>query len=85
MLSLAEASKNALANATTGLTPDMLQRSLQALTGKNAVQGISGQIAFGPDGNPTNKAVVMLSVSAAGLTQLDKNDVRNCFLKRICS
>ena len=83
-LALLQASHNALANANTSLTPDELQQSLKALTGTQAVQGLSGQISFGSDGNPLNKTVVILSVDADGFTQLAKNDIEGCFLNGKC-
>ena len=44
------------------LTGASLQQALTNITGANALQGVSGQIAFGPDGNPQDKAVVILNV-----------------------
>ena len=83
-LALLQASKNVLADGNTSLTSDKLQQSLKALTGIQAVQGVSGQIAFGPDNNPLNKAVVVLSVNPHGLTQMAGSDVQGCFLKDQC-
>jgi hypothetical protein len=44
------------------VTPEDLELELRNLNGANAIQGVSGQIAFGPDGNPINKAVLLLYV-----------------------
>lgn len=48
-----------------------LETALTKLNGKNAFQGVSGQIAFGSDGNPINKAVVILYVSQQGYIMID--------------
>ncbi len=62
MQALLYASKMALSGGKTSITPVELQQALSKLNGPNAIQGVSGQIAFGPDGNPVNKAVVVLYV-----------------------
>ncbi|HEY4036168.1 MAG TPA: ABC transporter substrate-binding protein [Ktedonobacteraceae bacterium] len=48
------------------VTPEDLELELRNLNGANAIQGVSGQIAFGPDGNPINKAVLLLYVDSQG-------------------
>jgi eukaryotic-like serine/threonine-protein kinase len=62
MQALLYGSKMALSGGKTSITPVELQQALSHLNGANAIQGVSGQIAFGPDGNPINKAVVVLYV-----------------------
>lgn len=62
MQALLYASKMALSGGKTSITPVELQQALSKLNGPNAIQGVSGQISFGPDGNPVNKAVVVLYV-----------------------
>jgi serine/threonine protein kinase/ABC-type branched-subunit amino acid transport system substrate-binding protein len=69
-LALLDASKNALGTQTTGLTPDKLKTALSNIKGAKAIQGVSGQISFGPDGNPMNKAVVTMHVAKGG-NQMD--------------
>lgn len=84
-LALLQASANVLAlHANVALTPAGLEQGLLALNGAQAVQGVSGQIALGSDSNPVNKAVVVLSVSSNGFTQLAAGDVQGCFLKSQC-
>ncbi len=56
--------------ATTNVTPAELRDALASITGPNAIQGVTGQIAFGANNDPINKVVVMLAVSKAGLVQL---------------
>jgi hypothetical protein len=64
------------------VTPTGLQQALQQLNGTNAIQGVSGQIAFGPDdGNPINKAIIMLSVDPQGDIQMDPN-IQGQFIKQ---
>ena len=65
-----------------GLTPDNLQKALKQITGTNAVQGVSGQIAFGTDNDPINKAIVVLYVDQDGHIHL--NSVQGCFLVNQC-
>ncbi len=62
MQALLYGSKIALSGGKTVITPVDLQQALSKLNGANAFQGASGQIAFGSDGNPISKAVVVLFV-----------------------
>lgn len=48
------------------MTTSDIEQALTHMHGSNAFQGVSGQIAFGTDGDPINKAVVILYVSAHG-------------------
>lgn len=77
---LLTASKNALAGGKSSIKPSDLQRALTQITGANAVQGVSGRIAFGADSNPIDKAVVILSVSQQGFIQMEQ-DHGGTFLK----
>jgi serine/threonine protein kinase/ABC-type branched-subunit amino acid transport system substrate-binding protein len=52
------------------LTASDLFQALKQLNGAQAFQGVSGQIAFGPDGDPVNKAVVVLYVSPRGFIMM---------------
>jgi len=67
---------------TIDLTPDGLQKALKQITGTKAVQGVSGQIAFGTDNDPINKAIVVLYVDQDGHIHL--NSVQGCFLVNQC-
>ncbi len=72
------ASGNALANTTkTAITPNDLLQALKQISGKQAIQGVSGQIAFGSDGNPIQKAFVILKVVNGGFFVEDS--VQGCF------
>jgi ABC-type branched-subunit amino acid transport system substrate-binding protein len=62
-----------LSSGKQSVTPIGLQQALKQLNGANAIQGVSGQIAFGPDGNPINKAIVLLSVDSQGFIHMDTN------------
>jgi ABC-type branched-subunit amino acid transport system substrate-binding protein len=70
-LALLDASKNGLGSQTTGLTPDKLKTALSNINGANAIQGVSGQISFGSDGDPVNKAVLTMHIAAGG-NQMDR-------------
>ena len=54
----------------TNVTSSELRDALASITDTDAVQGVTGRIAFGTNGDPVNKAVVMLAVSRRGLVQL---------------
>jgi len=63
---LLQASQTAFTLKKTSLTGQDLQQALTNITGSQAFQGVSGQIAFGQDGNPQDKAVVILKVNKQG-------------------
>lgn len=71
MIALLKGTENALNTGKTKLTPTDLQQGLQQISGTNGFQGVSGQITFGPDGDPVNKAIVILHVSLQGLIQME--------------
>jgi len=68
---------NALTGSKTAITRNDLLQGIKAIQGKNAIQGVSGQIAFGSDGNPINKALVILKVVNGGFFTLVS--VEPCF------
>lgn len=49
-------------------TEEDIQHAMQGFNICNPLQGVSGQIAFGPDNNPINKAIVLLKVDNSGHT-----------------
>ncbi len=69
-LALLTGAKNGSGGAKT-LTPEKLQQALQQINGAKAVQGVSGLISFGADGNPVNKPVVVLAVDKDGHIQME--------------
>jgi ABC-type branched-subunit amino acid transport system substrate-binding protein len=71
------ATQNALVGGKTSLTPTQLRQALAAISG---LQGVTGQITFGPDGNPVNKAVVILYVDNDGHIKIESNGVQGKFL-----
>lgn len=60
----------ALLQGSTPLTPQMLADAFSQIKGSQGVQGVSGYIAFGPDHDPVDKAIVVLKLSAQGTFQL---------------
>ena len=56
----------ALSTGKQNITLQDIQGALKSLNGPNAFQGVSGQIAFGSNGDPAEKAIVVLSVDATG-------------------
>ena len=72
--------QNALNAGTSTVTPNALQQGLAKITGGQAFQGVSGQISFGPDGDPINKAVVILYVDSVGhIKMIPNNGIQGCF------
>lgn len=68
------------------MTPSALQQSLAGIDRSHRIQGISGQIAFGSNGDPIDKAIVALSVDHEGHIQLVSKNVKGCFsIKEICA
>jgi ABC-type branched-subunit amino acid transport system substrate-binding protein len=65
------------------ITPDELRQELTRITGTQALQGVSGRIAFGPDGNPINKAFVILYVDMLG--RIHEESLVGCFQVGSCS
>ncbi len=56
-----------LRTGKTLVTPADLQQALRTTT----FQGVSGQVAFGADGDPINKAIVILSVDSLGRIRME--------------
>ena len=81
---LLQGCQNAL-DAQSPLTPDALQKGLIQIAGAKAIQGVSGQISFGSNGDPINKAVVILYLDSEGRHHmLEKNGVQGCFVVGQC-
>jgi len=85
MLALLQGCNNALNAGTTALTPDALEKGLSRITGAQAIQGVSGQIAFGSDGDPIKKAVVVLYVDSGFIKIATNNGIQGCFLVKDCN
>lgn len=84
MSALLQGSQNVLLAQKT-LTSATLKDGLTQITGTKAIQGISGQISFGSNGDPINKAVVVLYIDQTGHTQmLQPNGVLGCFVVGQC-
>ncbi len=73
---------NALTGNKTAITTNDLLLGIKAIQGAHSFQGVSGQIAFGSDGNPVNKALVILKVIKGGFFTLVS--VQPCFPKGQC-
>jgi ABC-type branched-subunit amino acid transport system substrate-binding protein len=84
-ITLLQGSKNVLGNGTS-TTPDALRQGLAMITGSQAIQGISGQISFGSNGDPQNKSVVILRVNPVGQIQIvpDAKAIQGCFFLGNC-
>jgi len=71
------AANNALTGSKTTITTHDLLLGIEAIKGANALQGVSGQIAFGSDSNPINKSLVILRVINGGFFTLVS--IQPCF------
>jgi ABC-type branched-subunit amino acid transport system substrate-binding protein len=71
------AANNMLTGTKTTITPADLLQGLRLIKGTNAIQGVSGQISFDGQGNPVNKALVILKIVPPGFIQIDS--VQGCF------
>jgi ABC-type branched-subunit amino acid transport system substrate-binding protein len=65
------ASDTLIAAGKAHFTPTDLRQALSRITGSHAMQGVSGLIAFGPDGNVIGKQVLVLGGDAQGHTVLE--------------
>lgn len=68
---LLSASHNLISRGKTTFTGSDLQQALSQIDAAHSIQGISGAIAFGRNGDPINKAVVVLSVDSDGRILLE--------------
>ncbi|GAC1359177.1 MAG: hypothetical protein NVSMB38_42700 [Ktedonobacteraceae bacterium] len=66
-VALLDGCNSALRGGKTQITAEDLR---QALT-KTTFQGVSGQISFGPNGDPLNKAIVILAVDSLGQIRME--------------
>ena len=73
---------NELTETKTSVTTSEMLQGIKAIQGSNALQGVSGQISFGSDGNPINKSLVILRVVNGGFFTLVS--VQPCFPKGQC-
>jgi len=71
MIALLKGTNNALSAEKTKLVPADVQQGLKQISGTDGFQGVSGQITFGADGDPVNKAIVVLHVSPEGFIQME--------------
>jgi ABC-type branched-subunit amino acid transport system substrate-binding protein len=72
-LALLKAYNLAYKAGKTSPGPQDIQQALKQINGANAIQGVSGQISFGPDGDPIQKAVVILYFDQQAHIQIDRN------------
>ncbi len=83
-VALLTASNGALSGAgKTSITPADLQQALTRITGAQAIQGVSGPIEFGPDGDPINKPFVILFVDPQG--RIHQERLLGCLKIGACS
>ncbi|GCE09782.1 ABC transporter substrate-binding protein [Dictyobacter aurantiacus] len=74
---LLNASGKAISNLGINFDPPYLQSVIRTIKGNQAFQGVSGRISIDSNGNPINKAVVILRVDENGMTRMIGS--LNCF------
>jgi ABC-type branched-subunit amino acid transport system substrate-binding protein len=82
-LALLTGSKIALSAGKTSITPTNMQQGLKQITGAQALQGVTGPIEFGSNGDPINKPIVVLAVDALG--RIHEERLQGCLLAGSCS
>ena len=82
-LALLTGSKIALSAGKTSITPADMQQGLKQITGAQALQGVTGPIEFGSDGDPIGKPYVVLAVDALG--RIHEERLQGCLLVGSCS
>lgn len=71
MLALLKGCTMALNGGKQTITPENLRPALAQINGPHAFQGVSGEIAFGPQGDPIDKAIVILYVDPDGHIKME--------------
>ncbi|MBE3559726.1 MAG: protein kinase [Ktedonobacteraceae bacterium] len=61
----------AFSTGKQAITPEDVKQALGKINGDNALQGVSGQISFGTNGDPTDKAIVILYVDPEGHIKME--------------
>lgn len=68
---LLEGTRIALGEGEQSFTPEQLRKGLAHITGPQAIQGVTGMISLGADGDSIKKSVVILRVDGANHLQMD--------------
>jgi ABC-type branched-subunit amino acid transport system substrate-binding protein len=71
MVALLKGCDIALSSGKQTITPQDLHQTLSTINGANSFQGVSGQIAFGANGDPIDKAIVVLYVDPQGHIKME--------------
>ncbi|GHO54040.1 protein kinase domain-containing protein [Ktedonobacter robiniae] len=79
-LTLIKAAGNVVSAGKKTFSGDDIRQALLNINGGNAVQGVSGQVSLGQDGNPVDKEVVILYVDAQGFIHMENQSGIGKFL-----
>jgi serine/threonine protein kinase len=71
MVALLKGCDIALSSGKQTITPQDVRQALSTINGANSFQGVSGQISFGANGDPIDKAIVVLYVDAQGHIKME--------------
>lgn len=71
MIALLKGCQIALVGGKTSVTADTLRLALTQLNGKQAIQGVSGRIAFDANGDVLSKSIVILAVDPQGHIKME--------------
>jgi len=71
MVALQKGCDIALSSGKQTITPQDLRQALSTMNGVNSFQGVSGQISFAANGDPIDKAIVVLYVDSQGHIKME--------------
>src|SRR6266852_2325832 len=77
-LALLTGSKFALSASKTSITPTDMQQGLKQIKGAQTLQGVTGPIEFGSNGDPIGKPFVVLAVDTLG--RIHEERLQGCLL-----
>ena len=83
-LAMLQGVSNVLINGKMTLTPDDLRQGLTEIRGTQALQGVTGQISFSSNGDPIQKAVLVLYVDKGYIKVVANTGVQGCFRIGTC-
>jgi ABC-type branched-subunit amino acid transport system substrate-binding protein len=83
MLTLLHGSEQVLSKHDNTLTPSYLEDELRQITGANAIQGVTGRIAFDSDGNQDQGKIILVEHIEG--TSLVIDEIHGCLRKDKCA
>ena len=79
-LTLIKAAGNVVSSGKKAFSGEDIRQALLSINGSNAIQGVSGQVSLGQDGNPVDKVVLILYVDEQGYIHMENQPGAGKFL-----